>query len=246
MSSMTHLMFRGIATAKYGVPLALAAIAGCGWWGFQAWKLADQLERHAPAELGLTHAVRASKDGEVYARIGDATLDCTKGLFAKDVHAYALVDGNGMIPAMVQLPGCSTSTVFEGVFLDPPNGLYGEAVSRGWSVTSGHLAFLDPKVTSSHAWFRLGVAAFIALMLGAYLFAVLRAERSRDRAWSLRAIGLAFFAALPWLAYMAHDYAVWGVIPVPLLAACGAVSALAMITLARTPYGRNLADRFLG
>jgi hypothetical protein len=34
--SFAHLMFRGITAAKIGIPIAVVALLGAGWWGFVA------------------------------------------------------------------------------------------------------------------------------------------------------------------------------------------------------------------
>jgi hypothetical protein len=243
-------MFRGITSAKIGIPIALAALAGTAWWGLRAYQLAQQLEHHQPLQLKFSEAVRDSRDGEVYTRFSDARLDCSKELVGAFGRAFALVDTDGHVAAMIRLADCASQDVadFEGIFREPPYLLYGAAVQQGWPVTRGHLAFLDPSVTSQHAWLRFIIAAFIAIMLVAYLGAIVLADRRpmKDRAWQLRALGLSLLAMLPWLVYMARDYVIWGVIPVPILGACAALVALAFLAVPRSAYMQKVADTLLG
>jgi hypothetical protein len=235
---MARLLFRTITRGWPALALGLLLVAAFAWWAIVSLRLAQQIDRHEPSIMRFSDAVAASKKGEVYARFDDATLDCRKSLAGPFGNAFGLVDREGRVAAMAHLPACKRTDAgaLEGVFLEPPYLLYGNAVAQGWSVTPGHLAYLDPFADSGQAWRRVRIGGFGALASLAYAVAIFIANRSRARAWRVRGLGFWLLAVAPWLAYVAHDYMYVRLVPVPLVAAIAAFIALAMVVVPDHPF----------
>lgn len=248
--ALGHIFLRSLANPRVALPLAGGVLILVSWWGIAASHLARQIDRHDPTPMRFEEAVAASKDGEIYVRINDARLDCDKGLTGSFGNAFALLEHQGRVAAMIPLPNCDASKtpLVDGIFRHPPYLLYGAAVERGWNVTPGHLAFLDPKVQSADPWLRVALSVLIGLLTIASALSSIAAGRSLndERAWHVRAVGFAVMAMAPWLAYVEYDYVFFGVVPVPLVAAIAAALGLAMVMVPRHAYIQKVTARFLG
>ena len=244
------MLLRSIANPRVAVPIAGGVLILVCWWGVSATHLARQIDRRQPTPMRFEEAVAASKDGELYVRVSDARLDCDKGLVGPFGQAFALLDHESRVAAMVTLPSCdkSKAPVFEGVFRHPPYLLYGSAVGLGWDVTPGHLAFLDSKASSFDPWLRVSLAVLMGLLIIASLFATSTASRalSDERVWQVRAIGFGVMAMMPWATYEQYDYVVFGFVPVPLVTSMAAAIGLGMVLLPRHAAIQRLTSRFMG
>jgi hypothetical protein len=245
---MGPLIFRAITKAAVALPLAALLVLGYAWWGHAALQLARQIDGHRPETAHLDEAAETARDRDLYVRLSDAQLDCGKELSGDFGDAFALADGEGSIPAMAHLAACDPTKAaqLEGVFREPPYGLYGEAFAAGWKITPGHLAYFDTIAHSSDPWRRVGISALGSLLLLASALSIVAATRTQRhrRAWRLRGVGLWLLSLMPWLAYQAHDEVVFGALPVPALAAIGAAVCLAMVLAPNSSVIDTLADRW--
>lgn len=242
--TLSGYLFAALIRPRFSIPIGALAIAGLCWWGASAYRLVRQVGDHAPTAMSFPDAVRASKDGEVYVRLTGATPDCTKTLRWSFGTAIALVDANGEIAAMGHFEKCPVDAAsLEGIFLEPPAGLYGRAVARGWGVTRGHLALFEPDTSRSRAWTRIGIALIgVPLILGC-IFAGVRAGRapSQPRSWQMRALGLGMMAAMDWFSYYAHEYVIFGVLPAMALAVTGFAAAAAIVVAPNSASMKKVA-----
>lgn len=92
-------LFTAIIRPRFSGPIGVLAIMGLGWWAMSAYRLLRQFDDHAPSTMSFPEAVKASKDGEVYARLTGATPDCNKMLHWNFGTAVALTDSNGQVAA---------------------------------------------------------------------------------------------------------------------------------------------------
>jgi hypothetical protein len=249
--TLSGYLFAAITRPRFSGPIGILAIGALCWWALISYRLVGQFDARAPSTLSLSEAVKASKEGEVYVRIQGAALDCTKVIHWNFGTGVAMVDAKGQVAALAHFEECPAGRVegsnLEGVFLEPPYGLYGEAVARGWDVTPGHLAFFEPDLRRSRAWTRIGIALFaVPLVVGCFV-AGLQAERRKERrqAWRLRALGLGLMAALAWFSYYAHEYVVFGVVPATLFVAIGAAVSLAFVIVPESAVMKQVAQRLL-
>ncbi len=248
--TLAGYIFLTITRPRFSAPLGLLAIVGLCWWGTAAYRLVRQFEEHAPVTMSLTEAVKASRDGEVYVRISDVNLDCDKALSGRFGTVFALSDADGHVAAMARLGSCPPAPrlVADGVFLEPPFGLYGSAVAQGWDVTPGHLAFFDQETRSSRAWTRIGLSVGIPLfVIGCILSGVVAERRPRERrTWRMRALGLGMMGGISWFFYYAHEYVFLRVIPASAFMAVAFVCALAFAVVPNHPYMRKVGQQLLG
>jgi fluoride ion exporter CrcB/FEX len=240
-------LFTAIIRPRFSAPLGTLAFAALLAWAWSAQALVRQIAAHAPTAMSFSEAVKASKDGEVYVRMTGATPDCTRVIDWSFGPAVALVDGHGEVAAVGHFDACprGASSSLEGEFLDPPYGLYGEAVARGWSVTPGHLAYFESDPTRSRAWTRIFIAMLTAALVVGCVLAGVRAERRKgaSRVWRMRALGLGMMAGLSWFSYYAHEYVVFDVLPASVFVVVGFAVALAYVVA--PPYMQKVAARVL-
>ncbi len=247
--TLSGYVFTAIVRPRFSGPLGALAIAGLCWWALSSYRLARQIDEHAPSLLSLPEAVRLSRDGEAYVRITGAVADCNKVLPLSSGTAIALVDRGGQVAAMAHVEDCprAGSEGLAGVFLDPPSGLYGAVVAQGWDVTPGHVAFFEPDTRRSRAWTRIGIALFAIPLLAGCILAGVHAERRREQrqAWRMRALGFGMMGALSWFFYYAHEYVVLGVVPATAFGAVGFAVALAFVVIPQSEYMQKVAEQVL-
>src|SRR5690348_15731817 len=106
---MGPLLFRALVRIGVALPLAALVLVAFAWWGARSWRLASQIDRQEPTAMPFSDAVARSRDGDVYARMDDAHLDCAKSLVAPAGVTFAVVDGEGRVAAMARLPSCDES-----------------------------------------------------------------------------------------------------------------------------------------
>jgi hypothetical protein len=247
--TLAGYLFTAIIRPRFSGPIGALAIVGLCWWATSSYRLVRQIDEHAPSTVSFAEAVKASKDGEIYVRITGATPDCNKVLHWNLGTVVALVDSSGQVAAMEHVEECSKDrpASLEGVFLEPPFGLYGEAVAQGWDVTEGHLAFFEPDTSKSRAWTRIGIALVaVPLILGSILAGLYADQRKgQRRAWRMRALGLGMMAAISWFFYYAHEYVVLEVVPATAFGAVGFAVALAFVVVPESGYMQKVAERVL-
>lgn len=248
--SIGPVLLRALAKPVVTLPIAGGVLLLLSWWGVSAGQLARQIDRKEPTPMRFEEAVVKAKDDEIYVRIRDAKVDCDKRLHGRDERvAFALLDHQDRVAAMIPLASCdaSTATDLVGVFRDPPYLLYGGAVAQGWNVTPGRLAFLETKSQSADLWLRVALSVLIGfLTIAAALSSIAAGRSSADEgaAWHVRAMGFAVLAAAPFLTYVHYDYVFFGFLPVPVASAIAGALALAMILKPRHAYVQKLTARF--
>jgi hypothetical protein len=247
--TLSGYLFTAIIRPKFSGPIGAAAVVALSWWAQAAYRLVQQIDAHTPSKMSLTEAVKASRDGEVYVAPTAATLDCDKSFRFGFGTAMALVDANGKVAAVGHFEACpADGRSLEGVFLDPPHGLYGEAVRLGWNVTEGHLAFFEPDPHASRAWTRIAIALAAVPLILACFWAGVRAEQRRGaqrEAWRMRALGLGLMAGVTWFSYYAHAYVFFRVVPATVFVATGFAVALAFVLIPTSGYMRKVAQRVM-
>ncbi len=247
--TLSGYIFTVIIRPRFSGPIGALAIVGLCWWAASAYRLVRQFDEGTPLAMTFPDAVTASKDGELYVRMTGATPDCSKVLSWNFGTAVALVESNGQIAAMAHLEECPKGKPesLQGVFLEPPFGLYGAAVAQGWHVTPGHLAFFEPNTRKSRAWTRIGIAlCALPLVIGCVIAGVFAERRRAQRqTWRMRALGLGMMAGVSWFFYYAHDYVVFRLVPATVFGAVGFAVALAFVVFPATTYMKKVAQRVL-
>lgn len=246
---MVRYIVMPLVRPRFAVPLGTLALFGLGWWAVSAQRLLRQIDSRTPTTMSLTAAVNSSKDGEVYVRLTDLTVDCEKVLNWNFGRAVALVTPAGQVAAMGHFESCPerVSGTLEGVFLEPPYGIYGEAWAQGWNVTPGHLAYFEPDLGRSRATTRIGIAlADMLLILGWLGSGLLGERRPRERhLWRTRALGFWLMAGMAWWAYYAHEYVWLKVVPGTIFCAVGFAVGFLYVAAAGTSYMQKYGAKWL-
>jgi hypothetical protein len=241
---MGHLILRAFVTPRFAVPIALAVLAACVWWGGSAYRLARQIAYHTPTPMKFADAVEASRsDTFIYVRFDDATVACDKTLQGEKLGTtYALIRADGRIAAMMRGDGCDPNQhTFEGVFRHPPNGLYGAAVQY-WgqsAVMQGHLSLFDSALDTRDDWVSAGLALLVGALTIASVIRTLRNDKTR-------ALGFALVAMSVWLAHVGHEMVIFEVVPLPLFAIFPGGIGAAMALFPQQPYLRGRVEHILG